>query len=126
MQRPVSLIAHVQLFLSCLLYRAKTEQTFWTLLTIQYGIIVSHSSYFKCNVKLEVLGSDGIALGRSLESSKSQVWTLNIRTPSAHSYEWDLCPWWVIGTQRSGHSLLKFGCTMGHTQSSAEFLVHQM
>lgn len=55
---------------------ARAEQTFWTPLTIQYGVTVSHNSDVKCCVKAEVMGCNVSTLGRDPEHPKPRVWTL--------------------------------------------------
>lgn len=42
---------------------------FWTLLTIQQGVIASHDSYLKCYVKTEAIGVMGTPLGGAQTTS---------------------------------------------------------
>ena len=58
------------------LCRARTEWTFWTPLTIQYGVTVSHDSYVKCCIKTELMGCNKNTLRRGPECCKPQVCTL--------------------------------------------------
>ena len=58
------------------LYCARTEQTFWTTLTIQHGVTVSHDSYVKCCVNTKVMGCNRNVPRRGLELPKPPVWAL--------------------------------------------------
>ena len=105
------------------LYRARTQWTFWTLLTIQYGVTLSCESYVKCYGKIRVLGCNGNTLRWSLECpnheaghlDKDSIWT----------------PVWVepppLVRYKSSELRLPSAqacCTTGHAQSPAGLPPH--
>lgn len=77
---PLSL---THLLIRMVLNRTRAERAFWTPSTIQCGATVSHDSYIKCYVKIEIMDTMGTPLGgarniqnlKSTHMDKDSIWT---------------------------------------------------
>lgn len=97
---------------------ARAERTFWTVLTVQHGVTVSHDIYVQCYVITEGPGCNGMPLGKAWNAQTRKSGHLDKGSiPAPYGCGWDLHPL-KLRARTTQHS------SLGHTRSPARLPLH--